>query len=59
MRSVLNHLTMLQKWNAFYNGKPITYYPNQLYPPGDAVNVVNMINQLTTYLAAKGPIPSR
>jgi hypothetical protein len=59
MRSAYRHLQKVNSWNNFYNGKPMNYYPNQLYTVADAANVAIAITVLNKFLFSKGPIPSR
>ena len=59
MRSALHHLQLLGKQDTTYHGKPITYYPNQLAPTIDMVQIATAAATITAWLGAKGPIPSR
>jgi hypothetical protein len=59
MRSALFHLRKLSNWNIKFNGKPITYYPNQLAAAADMGLIVAAAVQLSQWLTLKGPIPSR
>lgn len=59
MRSSKNHLAKILNWNAFYNAGPFDKYPNQLFSVADNNTIAAAYALLNTFLAAKGPIPSR
>jgi len=59
IRSAYRHLQKLNSWNNFFNGKPMNYYPNQLWSLAIQNQVANAITTLNALLFQKGPIPSR
>lgn len=59
MRSAYRHILALSRWDAKFRAKPLDSYPNQLASPGEIAILTSMGVQLSFWLQAKGPIPSR
>lgn len=59
MRSALNHIDNIYRYDLRYRAEPMASYPNQLATLGEIATLVACQVQLVQWLADLGPIPSR
>jgi len=59
MRSAVNHMERLYKYDVRYRGGPMDAYPNQLAPLAQVNTLTDAITVVVAWLEQLGPIPSR